>query len=387
VVIELNGVSWSFASCPAPPDWRVDWPALLTTHPWLRALDGVPQSPIHHAEGDVLTHTGMVAQALAALPAWRALPETERALLFAAVLLHDIGKPECTRTELDGTISSRGHARAGATIARRLLWTAEGFGQAAPFAVREAIVALVRLHGLPIWFLERDEIQRAIIAASYRARLGSVALLAEADARGRICADRSELLARIDLFRETCGASGCLAAPYPFASDHGRVRYFRQRQQEPQYHPYDDTWGEVLLLAGLPGAGKDTWLQGRSPDLPVISLDAIRAAQRIAPEAPQGAVADAAKQQARVFLRARQPFVWNATNLTRLLRDPLIDLFLGYGARVRIVYHDAPIETLLRRNRARTAPVPEQVIRRLAGKLDLPDLTEAHQVDYVIESQ
>jgi predicted kinase len=116
----------------------------------------------------------------------------------------------------------------------------------------------------------------------------------------------------------------------------------------------------------------------------VISLDAIRAARRVAPEAPQGAVADAAKQQARALLRERQPFVWNATNLTRLLRDPLLDLFLGYGARVRIVYHDAPIEMVLRRNRARAAPVPEPVIRRLAGKLDMPDLTEAHQVDYVV---
>lgn len=383
---DLDGIRWTFPHCPAGPEWRVVWPALLAAHPWLRALGGVPQSPIFHAEGDVLVHTGMVAEALAALPAWRALSDTERSVLFAAALLHDIGKPECTRAELDGTISSRGHARAGATIARRLLWTTEGFGQAVPFAVREAIVALVRLHGLPIWFLERDEIERAIVAASYRARLSAVALLAEADARGRTCADQSELLGRIDLFRETCTAHSCLEGPYPFPSDHSRVRYFRQRQQEPRYHAYDDTWGEVVLLAGLPGAGKDTWLRAWSPGLPVISLDAIRAARRVAPEAPQGAVAEAAKQQARAFLRARQPFVWNATNLTRLLRDPLIDLFMDYGARVRIVYHDAPLATVLRRNRARPGPVPESVIHKLAGKVDLPDLTEAHAVAYVVGS-
>jgi predicted kinase len=94
-------------------------------------------------------------------------------------------------------------------------------------------------------------------------------------------------------------------------------------------------------------------------------------------------VAVAAKKQARSLLRLKQPFAWNATNLTRMLRDPLIDLFLGYGAHVRIVYLDAPLETVLRRNRARAAPVPEPIIRQLAGKLDLPDLTEAHQVDYI----
>jgi putative nucleotidyltransferase with HDIG domain len=373
---------WSLPHCPAPPDWRLDWGALMDACPWLRTLDGVPQDRVYHAEGDVLTHTRMVAEALAALPAWRALPAAPRAALFAAALLHDIGKPDCTRIEPDGHVSSRGHARAGAAIARRLLWTAEGFGRPVPFAIRETIVALVRLHGLPLWFLDKDEIDQAIAAASYQARLSAVALLAEADARGRTCADQSELLARIDLFRETCGARGCLDTPHPFPSDHSRVRYFRRLQHDREYRAYDDTWGEVVLLAGLPGAGKDTWLRDHLPSLPVVSLDAIRAAQGIDPAAPQGAVVAAAKEQARTLLRRRQPFAWNATNLTRMLRDPLIDLFMGYAARVRIVYCDAPIETLLRRNRARAAPVPETVVHRLAGKLDLPDLTEAHQVDY-----
>jgi hypothetical protein len=31
--------------------------------------------------------------------------------------------------------------------------------------------------------------------------------------------------------------------------------------------------------------------------------------------------------------------------------------------------------------------VPESVILRLAGKLELPDLTEAHRVDYVVAAR
>jgi len=378
-------IDWTFPCCPAPPAWSVDWEAILAAYPWLRSLDGVPQSPVHHAEGDVLIHTRMVAEALTGLAAWRALPDTERSVLFAAALLHDIGKPGCTQVEPGGHISSRGHAHAGASITRRRLWTIEGLGVETPFAVREMITALVRLHGLPLWFLEREDIDRALFTASYQARLDHVALLAEADARGRTCADKADLLERIDLFRDTCREHGCLNQPRAFPNDQGRVRYFRDLQKDPDYAAYDDTWGEVLLLSGLPGAGKDTWLRETHPDLPIVSLDAIRRDLDIDPTETQGGVVRAAKEQARVHLRARRPFAWNATNLTRRLRDPLIDLFLGYGALIRIVYLDAPLDSVLQRNRERESPVPAAVIYRLAGLFELPDLTEAHRVEAVIQ--
>ena len=82
-------------------------------------------------------------------------------------------------------------------------------------------------------------------------------------------------------------------------------------------------------------------------------------------------------------MQRQQPFAWNATNITRLLRRQLIDFFAGYGARVRIVYVDAPLDVLLLRNRARPDPVPEKVIARMLEKFELPDLTEVHHVDYV----
>ncbi|HEX4498698.1 MAG TPA: AAA family ATPase [Thermoanaerobaculia bacterium] len=382
MVTALDDLGWTVPCCPEPPEWRIDWPAILAAYPLLATLAGVPQEPAYHAEGDVLIHTRSVAEALAAMPAWRALPSPVRPALFASALLHDIGKPRCTQVQPDGRISSPGHARAGATIARQLLWRQDEWGSAVPFTARESVTALVRLHGLPIWFLDKEDPDRALFTASYRAPLDQVSLLAEADARGRICADQDELLARIDLFRETCRSLGCLDRPRAFPSDHGRVRYFRGLQQEPGYEPWDDTWGEVVLLAGLPGAGKDHWLRESLPDLPVISLDAIRRERGIGPDKPQGPVVRAAKDQAREWLRRRQPFAWNATNLTRHLRDPLIDLFLGYGARVRVVYVDAPLGVVLQRNRARPSPVPEGVILRLAAKLELPDLTEAHHVEY-----
>lgn len=378
-MVALAAIPW----LPQPPAWRVDWPAILAACPWLAPLAGTPQDPAYHAEGDVLIHTRMVAEALADLPAWRGLPSPERAALFLAALLHDIGKPATTETSPDGRISSPGHARLGAKMARGLLWGDEGLGAPLAFAERELVVALVRLHGLPLWFLERSDIARAVIPASLRVRLDLVALLAEADVRGRICADGAELLGRVELFRDWCAEHGCLERPYPFPSDHSRVRYCRELQADPAYLAYDDTWGEVTLLSGLPGAGKDTWLREQGSDLPVISLDAIRGELDIAPTDDQGAVASAAWARARELLRRRQPFAWNATNLTRRLRDPLVKLFLGYGARVRIVYREAPLAQVLQRNRQRRSPVPEAVIRRMAARAELPDLTEVHRLTIV----
>lgn len=90
-----------------------------------------------------------------------------------------------------------------------------------------------------------------------------------------------------------------------------------------------------------------------------------------------------AKARARELLRRRQSFAWNATNISRRLRRPLIDLCLSYGARVRIVYLEVPYTELLARNRRRAAAVPPPVIERLLRRLEPPDPTEAHTVEFV----
>jgi len=374
---------YEFPLTPQPPEWGVVWDALAARFTWLRAMAGVPQEPAHHGEGDVFVHTRMVAETLAAMPAWRALPPDERSLLFAAALLHDVAKPACTRTELDGSITSRGHARAGATMTHALLWNGNGLATPPPFAWRDAVARLVRHHGLPLWFWDKDDPPRAVIAAIMVTRLDHLALLAEADARGRICTDQAGLLERIDLFRAFAHEQQCFATPRIFASDHSRFVYFQRHNPDPTYTAFDDTRCEVIIMAGLPGAGKDTWVRTHRADWPVVSLDAIRRELGIAPEDAQGAVVQTARERARVWLRQGTSFVWNATNITRAVRGQVLDLCAGYGARLHIVYLDAPRDLLLARNCARSHPVPETVIQRLIGKLEAPDLSEAHQVTWI----
>jgi predicted kinase len=379
-----SAAPWSFPGCPEPPGWTIDWGALVGRYAWLAALAGCPQDPRHHAEGDVLTHTHMVAEALCGLPEWRALPPTERSVLFLAALLHDVAKPRCTIVEPGGRIAAPRHARVGERVARSLLWREPAAYGAIPFAYREQVAKLVRHHGLPVWFLDRPGYERAAVAASQTARLDRVALLAEADARGRICAEQGELLARVDLFRQACRELECLEAPRRFASDHARFVYFHTPHASLHHDAHDDTRGTATLLCGLPGTGKDTWIGREAPGTPVISLDALRAELGLAPGDPAGPVGRAGRERARPLLARGEPVIWNATNLSRPLRRQLIDFFAGYRARVRIVCLVAPLATTLQRNRGRGRQVPERVILRMLDSFDLPDATEAHEVRYVV---
>ena len=54
--------AWS--GCPSGAGERIAWGALLERFEWLRALEGCPQDPVYHAEGDVLVHTKMVCERL-----------------------------------------------------------------------------------------------------------------------------------------------------------------------------------------------------------------------------------------------------------------------------------------------------------------------------------
>ena len=166
---------WQCPGCPEPPAWGIDMPALRATFPWLEPLGECPQDAVFHAEGDVLTHLGMVLTELAALPAFRELSEPDRHVLFAGTLLHDISKPECTRTEEDGRVRSPGHAVKGVYKARRILTDDDAFAPlGTPFEVREQVLALVRWHGLPVNYLDKPDPQRAVILTSMICRVRSL---------------------------------------------------------------------------------------------------------------------------------------------------------------------------------------------------------------------
>ena len=102
---------------------------------------------------------------------------------------------------------------------------------------------------------------RSARAISQTARCDHLALVAEADARGRHCSDAGQLLDNTALFRELCAETGCLMQPAPFPSAHARVLYLRGDTNDPHYRPHEEFRADVVLMSGLPGAGKDSWVR------------------------------------------------------------------------------------------------------------------------------
>jgi len=370
--------------CPAPPDFAIDWAAVEGALDRDR-LAATPQGADYHAEGDVWTHTRMVIEAMAAHDGWRALDDDGRAITFAAALLHDLGKPACTRSEPDGRISSRGHSARGESLARQMLWRA-----GVPFGVREHVCALVRHHQVPFFLIESEAAlaRQTLARLSLRLRCDWLALVAEADARGRRCRDprdQETILERTALFAELAAEAGVLASAWQFPSAHTRFVALRDLRRPLDVAVHDDTRAEVIVLSGLPGAGKDAWLAAHHGHLPVVGLDDLRAELEVDPADGQGAVIAAARERARVHLRRGEPFAWNATNVSRRLRAGLVQFLTAYPVRVHLVYLEVAAGEQERRNRARRDAVPRAAMTRILDRWSPPTPDEAHRVTHVVD--
>lgn len=376
--IKTQNLSWSFPLCPSPGE-KIRWHELEKLA-WMLPMDGCLQDSQHHAEGDVLQHTKLVCEALVASDSWQKLDVGARNALFAACLLHDVAKPATSKTDEAGHISSMKHTRAGTSMAREILWRNAEFAFPS-FYYREQIAKLVRFSGLPLWFFEKEDPVKAVLRASMSVRLDWLAVLAEADVNGRECSDKGDLESRVSMFKEFCIENKCFEQPREFASPHSRYTYFHTESRYPEREAYDDTKSKVTILSGLPGSGKNKWLRENAGNTPIISLDAIREVLDIEPEDSQGAVIARARQDAQVFLRKGEPFIWNATNVSSTLRSSLISFMEPYKASFRIVYIEAPTYAeLKRRNSDRDKSVPEKVLMKLLGRLEVPDLSEAHEL-------
>jgi hypothetical protein len=81
----------------------------------------------------------------------------------------------------------------------------------------------------------------------------------------------------LHLWKLVAEENSCFDNPYAFANDQARFLFYRDALSSLHYTPHEDYRCTVTLMSGLPGSGKDTWLVRNRPDLPVISLDDVRA--------------------------------------------------------------------------------------------------------------
>lgn len=351
--------------------------------PHSKAMKACPQDTLYHAEGDVWTHTSMVVGKLLEAPRFSKLEGIRRDALLLAAWLHDIAKPATTIREWDDNehrerVRQPNHAPIGAGMAWRSLIDAG----ASP-SLAGAVHSLVFWHQRPFHMFEQKNMLRRAIAFSCEQFWGDLLDLARADTSGRIAPNIADSLDTLMLLEDWLDEEGLLDRQWAFASEEARVGFLRKPDRSPWFAPPAARGSRVIILSGLPGAGKDTYADATFAALPIVSLDRWRENLGVAPEDNQGKVVQKAFDEARSFLRTGEDFVWNATSVTRRVRQKIVGLCLDYDARVEIHCITVPLRVALERNASRERPVPEGVVRRLADAREPPGLDEAHSIVHV----
>ena len=135
--------------------------------------------------------------------------------------------------------------------------------------------------------------------------------------------------------------------------------------------------GTVVLAIGLPGSGKSSWFKRH--DIHPLSSDLLR--ELLFDDALEQRFQDLVFSNLRSMLKARliarRPMNYvDATNLTPHDRHSWIKLAKDYGYDVQGLFFDVPLEVCLERHQKRGRAVPEDIMRKMAGKLKPPTFEE-----------
>ena len=143
----------------------------------------------------------------------------------------------------------------------------------------------------------------------------------------------------------------------------------------------------LVIAVGLPGSGKSTYFDNLR--VQAISTDKIRL--QLADDATDQTVHGAVFATVRFLIRQRiaigRPITYvDATSLTRKDRKFLLAVAKRYGCRAEALFFNTPLAVCLERNRNRTRVVPEDVIRKMAGKLQIPTVAEGFALITTVEA-
>jgi len=141
----------------------------------------------------------------------------------------------------------------------------------------------------------------------------------------------------------------------------------------------------IVVLAGLPGSGKSTWLERTAGG--GISSDAVR--KLLADDETDQSIHVRVFQTVRYLLEQRiaigRPVTYiDATNLTPEERRPYIEIAKARGCEIEAVFFDVPLEVCLDRNARRPRMVPPDAMGKMASKLVPPAVSEGFHIVTVL---
>lgn len=260
-------------------DLQVNW-EYVETIPEFAKLKDCQQNPKWHSEGTAWQHTVKCVEAAQNLLAtyYSKLGLQEKRTLLASVLFHDIGKGVTTEF-LKGNWHSYNHEFEGEKITRRILWEEE-------FTARETVCSMVRWHMEVLRVAESKDYITKILKISCNPFFNwrDAIFVKTCDCLGSQPEDPNQTeidKTKLKFLKHSCTILNCYEMSL-FAKDGiDRRRLFGN--DIDWNNPYDvSTKPKIFVLIGLPGAGKDTFVEKAKTvtgedDITVLCRDDIRA--------------------------------------------------------------------------------------------------------------
>ena len=361
----------------------IDWD-YVETIPEFAKLKECEQNPVWHSEGNAWEHTKKCVESVYNKTDFMyAGSEIECKIKVLFVLFHDIGKGVTTEFK-NGAWHSYGHEFAGEKIARRLLWNE-------PIEIRERICACVRYHMIPLHIADSKSCIMDMIKLS----------------RGPFFKWRDVL------FVKTCDMDGCITEkPEENAKDYEKLKMlsslascmnildhgfategFCTRETEIVDRIYGDKsdWAreqkrqKVYMLIGLPGAGKNTFVDSIEGDYVSVSRDDIRYELGFCGKDEKVVLSSdkenevSAEFDRRVVeaLKSGKDIVINNINLKKQYREATKKLLAGHNVQLIYVIIEAPT---IEDNIKRRPTFKPEILRQMCETLDWPRPDECREI-------
>lgn len=364
----------------------IDW-EFMESIPEFAKLGECQQNPKWHNEGTALQHTKLAdekfrTEVLVGDDVFYELnDDTELLIIRAAIVLHDIGKGVTTSIGKDGNWHSYGHEIEGEKIARVLLWKEDIF-------VREMICSIVRYHMEPLRIFESKNWLSKMIEIGTRIPWKFLYYVKMADLLGSVQNGINTLnqdLMKMDLIKTSAKALNIWDRTSTRNDLQPLVKYFNDRSIFPWKVDCDGKRPVAVIMIGLPGAGKNTWIENnlnQYPDAVQISRDDIRVELGFCkPGEKYLGTNDEEEKVTEIYnaklydaIKNKKNIILNNVHLKKKYRESAVNIIRKAGYFIEYVYVEAP--TIEDNYYRRDGQITPERIKIMALSFEWPDTNE-----------